>query len=231
MRNLLKSLFAGSNNVRSTSSMKENASMIRSTHTPRRGFGLRSLVAAVAVVFSLAAGQSAQAVDITFDLTELPGKSSPYSLTSGGYTLLFTSIGISSFTGSPGGVVTKSSRYFSISKTAGATDLIFKSYVVDSIINDNASSFNLTGGTGTSNGNTLTAYTTFNYNGSYSLVGSQTVTYNPVNFRPDDGPGSTEVTLNALTFTAVPEPSTYALGAIATGVMAAIARRRKARKA
>jgi DNA-binding beta-propeller fold protein YncE len=30
---------------------------------------------------------------------------------------------------------------------------------------------------------------------------------------------------------AVPEPSTYALAAIATGVMAAIARRRKARKA
>jgi hypothetical protein len=30
---------------------------------------------------------------------------------------------------------------------------------------------------------------------------------------------------------AVPEPSTYALGAIASGVMAAIARRRKARKA
>ncbi len=38
------------------------------------------------------------------------------------------------------------------------------------------------------------------------------------------------VTLNALTFTAVPEPSTYALAAIATGVMAAVARRRKARK-
>jgi outer membrane protein assembly factor BamB len=30
---------------------------------------------------------------------------------------------------------------------------------------------------------------------------------------------------------AVPEPSTYALAAIATGVMAAIARRRKARRA
>ena len=33
-----------------------------------------------------------------------------------------------------------------------------------------------------------------------------------------------------MTISAVPEPSTYALGAIATGVMAAIARRRKARK-
>ncbi len=34
-----------------------------------------------------------------------------------------------------------------------------------------------------------------------------------------------------LTIGAVPEPSTYALAAIATGVMAAIARRRKARTA
>ena len=34
-----------------------------------------------------------------------------------------------------------------------------------------------------------------------------------------------------MTISAVPEPSTYALGAIATGVMAAVARRRKARKA
>ena len=33
-----------------------------------------------------------------------------------------------------------------------------------------------------------------------------------------------------MTIGAVPEPSTYALGAIATGVMAAVARRRKARK-
>ncbi len=34
-----------------------------------------------------------------------------------------------------------------------------------------------------------------------------------------------------MTFTTVPEPSTYVLGAIATGVMAAVARRRKAARA
>ena len=230
MRTLLSSLFAGSNNVRSTSSMKETASMICSNNMPRRGFGLRSLVAAVAVVCSLAAGQSARATDITFDLTQLPGQTSPQSLTSGGYTLLFTQIGYPVLTGHSGGLRVRSNQYFSISKTAGATDLIFKSYVVNSILNNNSSSFNLTGGTGTSNGNTLTANTTLDYNGSYSLVGSQTATYNPVNFRDANGPGPTEVFLGALTFTAVPEPSTYALGAIATGVMAAIARRRKARK-
>jgi hypothetical protein len=34
-----------------------------------------------------------------------------------------------------------------------------------------------------------------------------------------------------MTFSTVPEPSTYALAAIATGVMGVLARRRKARKA
>ena len=204
--------------------------MIRSNNMPRRGFGLRSLVAAVAVVCSLAAGQSARAVDITFDLTPLPGQSTPASLTSGGYTLLFTYFGGSgSFAGNPNGVSVDANRNFSISKTAGATDLIFKSYTLKNVQNlsGNTLSFNLTGGTGTSTGNTFTANTTLNYNGSYSLVGSQTVSYSMVNF------GSStfdDVTFNALTFSTVPEPSTYALGAIATGVMAAVARRRKVRK-
>ena len=205
--------------------------MIRSNNMPRRGFGLRSLVAAVAVVCSLAAGQSARAVDITFDLTPLPGQSTPSSLTSGGYTLLFTYFGGSgSFTGNANGVAAGGNKNFSISKTAGATDLLFKSYTLKNVNNfsSNSLSFNLTGGTGTSTGNTFTANTTLNYNGNYSLVGSQTVTYSMVNF--GTGAFDDEVTFNALTFSTVPEPSTYALGAIATGVMAAVARRRKARK-
>ena len=204
--------------------------MIRSNNMPRRGFGLRSLVAAGAVVCSLAAGQQARAADITFDLTSLPGQSSPASLTSGGYTLLFTKIGSgSTFSGSPSGVVMRPNQTFSISKTAGATDLIFKSYTLQNVLISGSSlSFNLTGGTGTSNGNTFTANTTLNYNGNYSLVGSQTVTYSPINFVVGSSPDT--VYFNSLTFTAVPEPSTYALGAFATGVMAAIARRRKARK-
>jgi hypothetical protein len=45
MRNLLKSLFAGSNNVCSTSFMKENASMIRSTRLGQLALGLLVLVA------------------------------------------------------------------------------------------------------------------------------------------------------------------------------------------
>jgi hypothetical protein len=41
------------------------------------------------------------------------------------------------------------------------------------------------------------------------------------------------ITIEAMSYApaTVPEPSTYALAAIATGVMAAIARRRKARRA
>ena len=203
--------------------------MIRSNTMPRQGFGLRSLVAAVAVVCSLAAGQSARAVDITFDMSQFAGQSSPRSLTSGGYTLLFTYT-FGTFAGTPSGFEVDENATFSISKTAGATDLIFKSYTMIGADNysGNPLSFNLTGGTGTSNGNTFTANTTLNYNGNYSLVGSQTVTYSPVNFQA--GSEDDEVTFNSLTFSTVPEPSTYALGAIATGVMAAIARRRKARK-
>ena len=205
--------------------------MICSTHMPRRGFGLRSLVAAVAVVCSLAAGQQARAVDITFTLGSLPGQSSPASLTSGGYTLLFTSTS-GSFLGNANAIAVNMNRTFSISKTAGATDLLFMSYTLRAVSNKtgNTLSFNLTGGTGTSNGNTFTANAINNYNGSYSLVGSQTVTYSLVNFGIS-GPDRDTVNFNSLTFSTVPEPSTYALGAIATGVMAAVARRRKARKA
>ncbi len=150
--------------------------MICSTHMPRRGFGIRSLVAAVAIVCSLAAGQQGRAVDITFDLTQLPGQSSPKSLTSGGYTLLFTQIGGfgNFFGGSPSGIEINSDQSFSISKTAGATDLIFKSYTLRNVgnLSGNTLSFNLTGGTGTSTGNTFTANSTLNYNGSYSLNGA-----------------------------------------------------------
>ena len=205
--------------------------MIRSTHTPRRGFGLRSLVAAVAVVCSMSAGQSAQAVDITFDLQSLSWGQSTSSLTSGGYTLLFTAVGfpLNGSGGANGGTKISTGQTFSISKTAGATDLIFKSYKIGAVTSNsgNTFSFNLTGGTGTSNGNTFTQGATSNYNGSYSLVGSQTVTYTQVNFVNEFD----SVVVSSLTFSTVPEPSTYALGAIASGVMAAIARRRKARKA
>ena len=67
-------------------------------------------------------------------------------------------------------------------------------------------------------------------------VGSQTLfTINPADGTlsagiPISGPGLGSIFSGAGT-TVVPEPSTYALAAIGTGIMAAVARRRKARKA
>jgi hypothetical protein len=63
------------------------------THMPRRGFGLRSLVAAVAVVCSLAAGQQARAADI-YVLTNNTGNNGSgvnfgrINTTSGAYTTI-----------------------------------------------------------------------------------------------------------------------------------------------
>jgi hypothetical protein len=57
MRNLLKSLFAGSNNVCSTSFMKENASMIRSTRLGQLALGL---------LVAFAGSAKLQAADLNF---------------------------------------------------------------------------------------------------------------------------------------------------------------------
>lgn len=66
----------------------------------------------------------------------------------------------------------------------------------------------------------------YNYTGDVSLSAGQHTAY-MVLF---DFGGSTGALIGQSTFTAVPEPSTYALAAIATGMMTMIARRRKARK-
>ena len=84
--------------------------------------------------------------------------------------------------------------------------------------------FDLTGGTGTSTGNSLSSVGVFNYNGSYTIAPGQTVRFT------SSSSGVSNSQLKYMTFSTVPEPSTYALGAIATGVMAAVARRRKAAK-
>ena len=68
-----------------------------------------------------------------------------------------------------------------------------------------------------------------NFNGSYSIAPGQTVSLKATGMQAWDGYSA----IQKITFStvAVPEPSTYALAAIATGVMAAIARRRKAARA
>jgi hypothetical protein len=83
----------------------------------------------------------------------------------------------------------------------------------------------LSGGTGTSTNNTLASTGVKNYNGSYSITPGQTVTLT-------SSYTSGQSKIKFMTFsTAVPEPSTYALGLVATGVLAAVARRRRAARA
>jgi hypothetical protein len=101
-------------------------------------------------------------------------------------------------------------------------------------------SFNLSTGEFTA----ITASNDFSYSGMlltydgttlFGLSGTTLYTLNPTSgayttLRSVTGFSNGSLTAMSAPF-AVPEPSTYALAAIATGVMAAIARRRKARKA
>ena len=324
MRNLLSSLFAGSNNVRSTSSMKENASMIRSSHTPRRGFGLRSLVAAVAVVCSLAAGQQARAADI-YVLTNNDGTNSSggnfgrINTTSGAYTSIssisqsltgltwrntnqqfyVTDNTIGAFGAPLRTLTTSGTLSSSLGNTTGAYGLAWRAaddqlYGMDfdypaktfkinpttaaltnlksspgmesggspggrySIMNDvlyltwspysGGGRFGTIGYTATSTYSGISTDSLYSNMGlandgttMYGIFGNGTAgqqqlyTIDVATGGLTAGPMITGTGLgtyfHGAAIVPVPEPSTYALGAIATGVMAAVARRRKARKA
>ena len=196
----------------------------------------RFRVSAVALaILACFAATSARAADITFDMTQIAFGNVSSSLTVSGYTLLFTvTSGFLSGSATPsstGGLSVDQNQTFTVQKTSGPSDLIFKNYRIGTIYNftGNTLTFDLTGGTGTSTGNSISASTTFNYNGSYSLVGSQTVTYSPVNF--GFNAIADKALFNTLTFTPVPEPSTYVLGTIAASVVRLAARRRSRREA
>ena len=79
--------------------------------------------------------------------------------------------------------------------------------------------------TGTSTGNKL------NPAGTYTFAGTKIISPGDTVSLSGTITSGALSEIKSITFSTVPEPSTYALGAIATGVMAAIARRRKARKA
>jgi hypothetical protein len=64
---------------------------------------------------------------------------------------------------------------------------------------------------------------TYNFNGSYRITPGDTVALN-ASITSGDLSQIKSITFSTVT---VPEPSTYALAAIATGVMAYLARRRK----
>jgi hypothetical protein len=169
-------------------------------------------------------------VDITFDFSTLTTGQSSYTMTSGAYSLLLSNpVNMGSFPslfettpmGIPigtGGSATINAG-FSMQVTGGPLD--FKNYVIFSSGTGTSDSFSLTGGTGTSTGNLLNPVGTYNFNGSYRITPGDTVALN--------ASVSRRALMQSITFSTVtvPEPSTYALGVIATGVMAYVARRRR----
>jgi hypothetical protein len=195
-------------------------------------FQLRTIAAAVALLF--ASSSFTRAMDITFDFSTLADRQSSYTLTSGAYSLLISNpvnsgLNVTGFfTTDSDGIFLGSAGFtppfnagFSMQVTGGPLD--FKNYVIGFINPGTVGSFSLTGGTGTSTGNVLDPVGSYNFNGSYRITPGDTVALNA------SIQSGTLSQIKSITFSTVtvPEPSTYALAAIATGVMAYLARRRK----
>ncbi len=199
--------------------------MIRSSLAARWALGLMVL---------LAGSASLPAVDIAFDLSSGVNGLSTVSKTVSGYTMTLTPTGTATtFRGDSDGlfigqnfVPPNYTNGFQIQVTGGT--LTFLNYAIGYVQGSPLNPFSLTGGTGTSTNNTLASTGVKTYNGSYSIAPGQTVSLTTTSATQAD-----ISQIKSMTFTVlpVPEPSTYALAAIATGVMAAIARRRKARRA
>ncbi len=185
---------------------------------------------ALGLLLAFAGSGMLQASDITFDLISGVEGTTSFSKTVLGYTLTFSNpTGSSTFGGYPFGMAIGDTGAgglyaFNIQVTGGA--LNFKSYEVGLTDPQSAKPFDLSGGNGSSTGNSLSTVGVFNYNGSMLIAPGDTVLFN--------SPGTNEnvfSTIKSMTFSSVPEPSTYALATIATGVMGVLARRRKASKA
>ena len=218
MRIQLGSLLTAFQSIRHTSFMKENLSMIHTSRLRQWALGLLALVAGSA---------SLPAIDITFDFTTQISPVSSFTLNNSGFGLTFSNPNQGSFQAIAGNGIEFGANglfptEFDIQVTGGA--LVFKNYQVGNVFAGGINPFDLTGGTGTSTGNSLSSVGVFNYNGSYAIAPGQTVRFT------SSSSGVSNSQLKYMTFSTVPEPSTYALGAIATGVMAAVARRRKAAK-
>ncbi len=193
--------------------------MIHTSRLRQWALGLLALVAGSA---------SLPAIDITFDFTTQISPVTSFTLNNSGFGLTFSNPNQGSFqTIASSGIELGSNCLFptayDIQVTGGA--LVFKNYDVGNVFAGGINPFDLTGGTGTSTGNSLSSIGVFNYNGSYAIAPGQTVRFSTTS----SGPSNSQ--LKFMTFSTVPEPSTYALGAIATGVMGLLARRRKAKLA
>ena len=311
MRNLLSALFAGSNNVRSTSSKKETASMIRASRLGQMALGLLVLVAGSASVpaadiYVLSNGSSAGSASAT-DFGRVDSATGAYtsiaSLTGDIWNLAWNP-NAGNFFATEGSISTSVLRTLTSTGTLSSSlGTIGKTIYGMALRTTNSTLYgydygaNRTGTINSANG----AWTLLNFfpgtstsgtvGGRYSIMNDvmyfagnfstdgigtmgytnsstyQEITENPLYANmalANDGTtmygifgngtaGNQKLyTINTATgaltagptisgtnlgtyfhgagIVPVPEPSTYALAAIATGVMAAIARRRKARK-
>ena len=194
-------------------------------HPPR----FARLAMGLGLLIGLVGSAPVRATDITFDLSSGVEGLSTVTKTVSGYTMTLTPTGTSStFAGDTDGLFIGISRDlvsyvngFQIQVTGGT--LNFKNYTVGWASNP-ANPFTLTGGTGTSTNNTLASTGVFSYNGSYSIASGQTVNLTSTT---TNGGELSEIKYMTFTVVPVPEPSTYALAAIATGVLGAVARRRQ----
>lgn len=193
------------------------------------------LALGLGLLIGLVGSAPVRAIDITFDLSSGVNSLSTVTKTVSGYTMTLTPNGTrTSFEGDGDGLVigglNAGASYidgFNIQITGGS--LSFLNYEVGYVASGSATAanpFSLTGGTGTSTNNTLASTGVITYNGSYSIAPGQTVTLTST------GTNDTMLSqIKFMTFTVVPEPSTYALGLVATGVLGAVARRRRVARA
>lgn len=185
------------------------------------------------LLIGLVGSAPVRASDITFDLTSGVNGQSTFSKTVSGITLSFLNPNIGPYfmgdqdglgLGTAGSVMQSTTTSFQLQVTGGTVQ--FKSYLI-SYENTATATFSLSGGSGTSTNNPFNTTGTFTANGNWSLASGETGTLTAGPFAAGE-----MGQLKSMTFSTVPvpEPSTYALAAIATGVLGAVARRqRKAR--
>ena len=187
------------------------------------------LAMGLGLLIGLVGSAPVRAIDITFDLTSGVNDLSSFSKTVSGITLTFLNPNIGpNFKGDGLGLGNagpfmgaNNTTSFQLQVTGGTVQ--FKSYLI-TYEDTTSATFSLSGGSGTSTNNPFNTTGTFTANGNWSLASGETGTLTA-------GPFATgEVgQLKSITFSTVPvpEPSTYALAAIATGVLGDVARRQR----
>jgi hypothetical protein len=247
-------MFAGFKSVRHTFSQKENTSMIRASRLGQMALGLLALVSAAAIPSVHAAvlyeNQTGSITTFAYaDVTQGNIGGIALSVGSTGYILdAFTFVPVGDATGTFNATVELYALDSNNEPIGSAIASEIQSIVFSEILNATVSDqFKVTPAN--------PSVWRLEANNSYALLVTATGTGNgvafgdPIGNSPDmtgagmtflgsigsPGDGTWTVTTNytpwaQITGTAipVPEPSTYALAAIATSVMAALARRRKA---